>query len=77
MTDLLVFQLEFTDKSQLEKAFSILMEHDGIASCEIDSRARTARFMATARIADELVERIHAYGGLRWCSRHTFRARTD
>lgn len=77
MPEMLVFQLEFTDKNQLERAFSILMEHDGIASCEIDSGARTARFMATARIADELVERIHAYGGLRWCSRHAFRSRTD
>ena len=76
MSELLVFQLEFTDKSQLEQAFAILMENDGIASCEIDSPSRTAPFMATARIAHELVERIHAYGGLRWCSRHTFRART-
>lgn len=75
--NLLVFQLEFTDKSQLETAFGVLMEHEEIACCEIETRSLTARFMASAAVADELVERIHGYGGLRWCSRHSFVSRSD
>lgn len=70
MSELLVFQLEFTDKSRLEDAFQLLLEEDGISSCSVEPDSMTARFMAGPATGGRLVERIYAIGGLRWCSRH-------
>jgi len=73
MTDLLVFQLEFNDKSRLEDAFQILLDDDGVSSCSVELDSMTARFMAADAAGGRLVERIYAIGGLRWCSRHPIR----
>jgi hypothetical protein len=70
MSELLVFQLEFTDKSRLEDAFQLLLEEEGISSCSVEPDSMTARFMAGPATGGRLVERIYAIGGLRWCSRH-------
>jgi len=70
MSEILVFQLEFTDKSRLENAFQLLLEETGVSSCSVEPDTMTARFMAGPDVGGRLVERIYGIGGLRWCSRH-------
>ncbi len=71
MSDLLVFELEFTEKGQLQSAFGLLIDHDGVESCSVELDAMSARFMAAGGVGSALVERIYEVGGLRWCSRHS------
>ena len=73
MSPYLVFQLEFTDKSRLEYAFALLLDHEGVSSCTVEPDTMSARFVAPDPVGGPLVERIYAIGGLRWCSRHAIR----
>ena len=73
MSPYLVFQLEFTDKSRLEYAFALLLDHEGVSSCTVEPDTMTARFVARDPVGAPLVERIYAIGGLRWASRHVIR----
>ncbi|MAJ58481.1 MAG: hypothetical protein CBC48_00050 [bacterium TMED88] len=70
MSDLLVYQLEFSEKGDLESAFELLIDEKGVTSCAVEIEARTARFLAPETAGRALVERIYGIGGLRWCSRH-------
>ena len=62
MSNLVVFKLQV--------ALGILLQHDKIESCEVDTGSVSAHFTVEAEAGAKLVERIYAAGGLRWCSRH-------
>jgi hypothetical protein len=76
VTDLLVYQLEFSEKGDLESAFELLIDEKGVSSCAVEIETRTARFLAPETAGSGLVERIYEIGGLRWCSRHSFNPTT-
>lgn len=73
MSELLVFQIQFTDTSRLEDGSSCSSKRGGLSSCSVEPDSMTARFMAGPATGDRLVERIYAIGGLRWCPRHIVR----
>ena len=77
MSDLLVYQLEFSEKGDLESAFELLIDEKGVTSCAVELEARTARFLAPETAGRALVERIYGIGGLRWCSRHAVSPASD
>jgi len=65
-----VYILRFANESRLHGAFDRVIESPHVASCMIEAPESRIRFLAPARAADALVERIYLEGGLIWCSRH-------
>ena len=70
MADLLVYQLEFSEKGDVESAFELLIDEQGVTSCAVELDTKKARFLASQSAGSAIVERIYGTGGLRWCSRH-------
>jgi len=70
MRDVVVYKLAFTDAAHLQDAFGMLLDHGDVMSSMVEPDEVAARFTASAKVGYELLERIYATGGLRWCSRH-------
>lgn len=77
MAELLVFYVVLTDRGCFKDAFRLLsdgQDADNVQSCAVDAADLSARFIATGEAGDDLIERLYAQGGLRWCTRHRLRA---
>ena len=72
-----IYILRLDSRSLLTRAFDTVLAAPDVESCMIEAQERRLRFLAPVKAAEELVERIYLDGGLRWCTRHKFRAHGD
>lgn len=71
---LVVHTLHFADTERLQRSFEEVMSWESVEDCLVEPERLRLRFLAPARLADPLVERLYLQGGLTWCSRHVLRA---
>lgn len=65
-----VYVLHLEGVGALTLAFDRVLDCEEVASCSIEPNDLRLRFVAPAKPAQRLVERIYLEGGLLWCSRH-------
>jgi len=65
-----VYVLRLEATRNLDWAFEVISNAREVASSTFEPGLRQVRFVAPAREADALAERIYLDGGLVWCSRH-------
>lgn len=70
MPTLRVYVLRFDCRTSLTRAFDRVLVSPEVESCMIEAEHTRIRFLAPAKEAEALVERIYRDGGLLWCSRH-------
>jgi hypothetical protein len=68
-----VYVLHFASPGLMTLAFDRIIASDRVASCMVEPNEVRLRFLAPARVADALVQRVYLEGGLTWCSRHDLR----
>ncbi len=67
-----MYELRFSQREALTRAFDRVSAHPDVPSCAIELPARRVRLLAEAAVAEPLIERLYLEGGLAWCSRHRF-----
>ena len=65
-----VYVLHLDGTSHLAKALDRVQESSRVLSCVVEAGVRHLRFLANEAVAQRIVERIYAEGGLLWCSSH-------
>jgi hypothetical protein len=65
-----VYLLRLDGPSRLAEAFERVQDAPRVVSCVVEAGASRLRFLASETVAQPILERIYAEGGLVWCSGH-------
>jgi hypothetical protein len=69
-----IFVLRLESSGTLEAGFAKLLDSSDVSSCVIEPDNLQIRFVASAEVADQLIQKIYMRGGLVWSSRHALSA---